>query len=658
MKMRFAFCLFRYFPFGGLQRDFLRIAQACLKHGHEIDVYTTSWQGPQEKGLNLHIIPVKGWQNHIRTQRFAIQVQEQLQKKYYDVIVGFNRIPGIDIYYAADVCLQALLKQRGYWWRRFLPRYRQYLAAEAKVFTSNTEILVLSAIQQLEYHRCYQTPLQRFHLLPPGISPDRIAPANAADIREEIRNTYHITHQSVLLLVGSGFKTKGLDRAILGLAALPADVRAQTRLWVVGQDNPGPFIKLARKLNVSHLITFLGGRHDVNRFFLGADLLVHPARHENTGTVLLEAVAAGLPVLTVDACGYAHYIKEANAGKVLSSPFNQSDFNALLQTMLVTAKAAWQHNAINFAKSADIYSLPEKAAEYIENFASRKAPRHPEHVSHPEPASYQDSQFIRIKDSIFECLYKKSLPELPQKFCDYMAMKGEVFREQKGRKTQRIVLNNKAYFIKQHLGVGWLEIIKNLLQLRLPVTGAKNEWQAIQRLQELAIHTPTVVAYGSCGINPATRLSFLLMEELAPTISLEDFCREWPTIRPPFSLKKQLLLQVAHIARIMHNHGINHRDFYICHFLLKWQQSLPKLYLIDLHRAGLHRRLRARWIIKDLAGLYFSSKNIGLTQHDLFRFLKAYRNQPLRNIMATESQFWQKVYVRGEKLHDAHGTPA
>ena len=40
-----AFCLFKYFPHGGLQRDMLRIALACQLRGYSIDVYTTSWEG-------------------------------------------------------------------------------------------------------------------------------------------------------------------------------------------------------------------------------------------------------------------------------------------------------------------------------------------------------------------------------------------------------------------------------------------------------------------------------------------------------------------------------------------------------------------------------------------------------------------------------------
>ena len=60
-------------------------------------------------------------------------------------------------------------------------------------------------------------------------------------------------------------------------------------------------------------------------FLLAADLLLHPAYHENTGTILLEALVSGLPILTTDVCGYAHYVQEAKAGCVLTSPFQQTN---------------------------------------------------------------------------------------------------------------------------------------------------------------------------------------------------------------------------------------------------------------------------------------------------------------------------------------------
>ena len=103
------------------------------------------------------------------------------------------------------------------------------------------------------------------------------------------------------------------------------------------------------------------------------------------------------------------------------------------------------------------------------------------------------------------------------------ALKGEVFRELEARRTLRTEVDGRGYFVKIHRGVGWAEILKNLISLRLPVLGAGNEWRAIGRLAELGVDTMHGVAVGQRGCNPATQHSFIVTEELAPTISLEEF---------------------------------------------------------------------------------------------------------------------------------------
>lgn len=241
-------------------------------------------------------------------------------------------------------------------------------------------------------------------------------------------------------------------------------------------------------------------------------------------------------------------------------------------------------------------------------------------------------------------------------FEQIMRMHGQVFRELEGRRTQRIALGEDTYFLKQHFGVGWQEIFKNLFQFRLPVVSARNEWQAIQLLKKLAIPTMQVAAFGLRGANPARCQSFILTHELMEVVSLEDFCLNWQQF--PVSLKWRIIKEVARIARMMHQHGMNHRDFYICHFLLDKNTltaHAPTLFLIDLHRAQIRRATPLRWLIKDLAGLYFSSKDIGLTSRDLLRFIREYREQGLHHIIPKEIQFWQKVQTRGDKTYQRHG---
>jgi len=250
----------------------------------------------------------------------------------------------------------------------------------------------------------------------------------------------------------------------------------------------------------------------------------------------------------------------------------------------------------------------------------------------------------------------KHLFQTPDYFNQIMMLRGEVYRKQENRCTQKISLNGNNYFIKQHTGIGWKEIVKNLFQLRLPVLSANTEWKAIKYLHQLAIPTLTIVGFGCRGINPARLQSFLITQELPKHISLEQFCKNWQHQPPSFRLKQNIIKEIGRIARTIHTHGINHRDFYICHFLLQipHDKQHPKLYLIDLHRAMIRSRVPARWIIKDLAGLYFSSHDIGLTKRDILRFIKEYRNNSLRDVLNKELPFWLNVKKRGNKLYRKH----
>jgi heptose I phosphotransferase len=220
-------------------------------------------------------------------------------------------------------------------------------------------------------------------------------------------------------------------------------------------------------------------------------------------------------------------------------------------------------------------------------------------------------------------------------------LQGEVFRELEARRTLRTEVAGQGYFVKIHRGVGWAEILKNWLTLKRPVLGADQEWKAIGALTTAGVPTMTAVAFGERGVNPANLHSFIITEELAPTVSLEDFSNDWRTNPPEPRLKRALIAEVARMTGAMHRAGVNHRDCYICHFLLHTDKPVTasdfRLSLIDLHRAQVRNATPARWRDKDLAGLYFSALGIGLTRGDRLRFLKGYFRKPLRDVLRDEA---------------------
>lgn len=375
-KKTLAFCLFKYFPHGGLQRDMLSIALACQSRGYGIEVYTSAWEGPLPEGFMLYARRPAGLTNHARMRYYHAWTAGQLTDRNIACIVGFNKMPGLDVYFAADGCFEAASRKKGRFIDRLTGRYRVFSQFEAAVFSANssTEIMFISVPQRKAYLHCYGTSSQRVHLLEPWIAPERTAPDNRKAVREQVRRDLSVGPEETLLLqVGSGFKTKGLDRSLHALASLPTALPAKTKLAVAGRDKSRRFDRLARKLGLDDRVLFLGSRDDVMALMAAADMLIHPARTEAAGVVLIEALVSGLPILCSGACGHAEHIRRSRAGVVLSEPFQQAELNQQLAAVLAGRDLpACAQNALTYAKSLDVYQMPQRAADIIESVVQRK----------------------------------------------------------------------------------------------------------------------------------------------------------------------------------------------------------------------------------------------------------------------------------------------
>jgi UDP-glucose:(heptosyl)LPS alpha-1,3-glucosyltransferase len=649
--MRIAVCLNKYFPYGGMQRDCYAIVKEALARGYEVDIYTMKWLGNTPAEFQINIVPTRGLTNHGRQWYFSNYIKKVVSQGNYDIILGFNRLQGLDAFYAADVCYKELKKNSKL--INFLnPRYHITAKLEKAVFGSGsaTTSLFIAERQQEDYLTHYQLPKSRYNMLLPWIEVPDVLPEKAT-VRAQTRAEFNVSEQELMvLLVGSGFKIKGLDRALHAIAALPARLRDKVQFFVIGEDKHSAYEKLAKKLHVHKHVRFLDGRLDVPRFMLSADVLIHPAYAETAGKVLLEALALGLPILVTEVCGFAKYIKEADAGIVLPMPFEQAALNQALCQALDNSeqRETWQTNAINYVAVMQISDMPKQTLDLLERIASEKEIEQAKHLHVISNKGCKSTLFLEKE-------LKKHWPKL-ECFEEIMQLNGELYRDMQGRKTFRFQLDGQSYFIKQHFGVGWREIAKNLLFGRLPVIGATTEYLAINRLTRLNIPTLSTAGFGVKGCNPATQRSFLITHEITNAISVEDLVKEWKTIPPSRQFKLALMQKIAAIVSTMHQNGLNHRDMYICHFLLKQPVTTDiELAVIDLHRVQIRKRTPKRWIVKDLGSLYFSALDAGLTQRDFLRFMEYYTGMPWRQALQEKPTLWQHVIIRMTKLVKRHG---
>ena len=193
-------------------------------------------------------------------------------------------------------------------------------------------------------------------------------------MRRQLRAAFGFAEDDfVLMLTGSGFHMKGLDRAIHALAALPKAYLARVKLLAVGQDNPKPFEQMAGKLGVRQNLVISKGRPDIPQLMQGADVCVHPAYRENTGLVILEALASGAPMLVTESCGYAHHVSDANAGMVVALPFDQAKFNQAFKEMIDAAqKPVWAANGLKHAQKLMAENDGSAEAQILIRLAEQK----------------------------------------------------------------------------------------------------------------------------------------------------------------------------------------------------------------------------------------------------------------------------------------------
>ena len=376
-----AFVIYRYFPYGGAQRDFMRILLACQARGFNIHVFALKWEGEVPEGITVTLAPCKALSRIALYRKFSAWLDTAV-----DVIagprlvVGFNKMPNLDVYYAADPCFEEVTAtQRGVY-HRYTLRYRHFRRFERAVLAagSTTQVLYLSPQQQQAFTRYYPGCETRLIELPPGLAEDRkLADATIesrasrkASARKSLQSELGIDPGSTLVLqIGSGFKVKGVDRS---LRAIAAQNDRRVHYLLVGADKAASFQRLAQRLGIADQVSIVDGRSDVPHLLAAADLLLHPAYRESAGYTLLEAVVAGVPVLTTVTCGYAFHVLRAKAGLVCDEPFSQQQLNAQLGAMLAQlGEQQWSANGLSYGQNDSLYSMPQAAAEAIENAVSK-----------------------------------------------------------------------------------------------------------------------------------------------------------------------------------------------------------------------------------------------------------------------------------------------
>jgi UDP-glucose:(heptosyl)LPS alpha-1,3-glucosyltransferase len=322
---------------GGAELYLQRLLRALAERNHELHLFTESWEAMPE-GVTLHSVGSSG-SRATRGLRFAEAVQNKLAGEKFDCVFSLERTLKQDVYRAGDGVHRVWLERRRQfapWWKKpFVGLgafHRNVMALEARTFNpKNTRrIIVNSEMVKLEILEHFRFPAERIHLIRNGVDVARFQNGK----RAETRARFGVKDDEFLLLfAGSGWERKGLRfllrpmadlrlmRSVLGKkiprqSAAPELAPKAVKLLVVGKGRP--------PVSASPDIIFAGSVNDAENFYAAADLFVFLPIYEPSANVVVEALAAGLPVVTSAQNGACELIQEGVNGSVIQNPANHA----------------------------------------------------------------------------------------------------------------------------------------------------------------------------------------------------------------------------------------------------------------------------------------------------------------------------------------------
>ena len=238
------------------------------------------------------------------------------------------------------------------------------------------------------------------------------------------------------------------------------------------------------------------------------------------------------------------------------------------------------------------------------------------------------------------------------------------FHAKQGRSTGRWILDNNgrrlAVYLKRHYRLPRWQGLMATLRPAAGLSPAFQEWRHLQWAQDQGIPVPHAVAVAEY-VGPWGRLqSCLAVEELVDMLPLNEAIPQAATSLGAIAFcrwKAELIVEIARLARALHQRHHFHKDFYLCHFYVHRDdargacRSSSRVHLIDLHRLTARPWMAVLGKIKDLGQLLYSSEVPGVTPRDRLRFWRAYLGCDRPNLTARCLGWMVRLKGRSYRRH-------
>jgi len=294
----------------------------AMGNDFEIHVFANRFR-PGKAPIVFHRVPIIVFPRFLRQISFAFLVNRQIQKSEYDLVHSHDRIFRMDLFTLHGIPHETWIRRMRK--KRLSLFDRGMIWAEKKGLTGPPSPMVLpvSNLVKDELQKTYPVAESHIEIIHPGVSLERFSDKDNPLFRKEIRLRHGINEKdSVILFVGMNFEIKRLGMLIEAISRL-SRVNAHgsdVKLLVVGKGKEAAYRTMARKYGVADRVIFAGITREVEKYYAASDIFAMPSVYDTFGMAVLEAMAAGLPVIITPTVGAKDLVNDGLEGFVLHAP--------------------------------------------------------------------------------------------------------------------------------------------------------------------------------------------------------------------------------------------------------------------------------------------------------------------------------------------------
>jgi UDP-glucose:(heptosyl)LPS alpha-1,3-glucosyltransferase len=351
----------------GIGRIVGALAREFSVQGHEIHVVTSE---PCRMDDRIHVHRTVGFPRSKALSKVLFRAQEErhLRSLHCDVTYSFGVGRGADVV-AAQSChlagkeiLKSHSKKSGEGRNWGVYDFVSLGDERALLTGENTKLIIAcSHLVKDEIVQYYGVHPDRIVVIPNGVAL-RAVDRSAGGMASKKKKWGVSEKEKTLLFMGNEFARKGLRTVLESFARLGT---CDVRLLVAGKGNTRPYASLAGELGITGSVTFLGSVQNPEELFGAADLFVLPTVYEPFGMVVIEAMAAGVPVIASRTCGAVEGMTHGHHGFFLDDPSSAEEVVHCIRTLLTSEDLRKKLSAAGCSKAAE-FTWDKVAARTLE----------------------------------------------------------------------------------------------------------------------------------------------------------------------------------------------------------------------------------------------------------------------------------------------------